>query len=379
MAVFFRHIVAAAICSACCSLGSLLKTATNRRTIDSIPFPFNELLLWLLPYVHYTIPTIMNPCCSWFSIKALTRRRPLDSAANAKNDNDDDTMLLHRRLTATDLIFYGVGCSVGAGIYSLIGIGARTAGPAISCSFALAGMACCFTSLAYAEFASRVQTAGSAYTFCYVAFGELCGWLVGWNLTLGYAVSAAVVARSWAEYMTGFISGFVPDHNNNENGNDHFVLDRFLTKVPIPFLGGGGGDNNEEEYTCCPLAMVIIALSTLVLVTGVKESARFNTVSMSESSRHIQYRPWMSCSLSPVSSSCRLVFVCSFLIFFSWHFFSDVTQSMRLVHCLVDGSWTSTSRQSHSRLSTWYYGHGTWCWIGLLLLLGLRHGVLLVA
>jgi basic amino acid/polyamine antiporter, APA family len=227
-----------------------------------------------------------HPCCSWFSIQALTRRRPLDSGGgqNKKKKNDsvgdeNDLLLLHRRLTATDLVFYGVGCSVGAGIYSLIGIGARTAGPAIAGSFCLAGMACCFTSLAYAEFASRLHnTAGSAYTFCYVAFGELCGWLVGWNLTLGYAVSAAVVARSWAEYVTGFVSGLV---GTSGNSNDGFALDRYLTKVPIPFLNSGG-DNNTEYYTCCPLAMVIIALSTLVLVTGVKESARFNTISKNE-------------------------------------------------------------------------------------------------
>jgi amino acid transporter len=230
-----------------------------------------------------------HPCCpTWLSVQALTRRRPLDSGGgkNKKKDDDDgndDTLLLHRSLTATNFIFYGVGCSVGAGIYSLIGIGARTAGPAIAGSFMLAGMACCFTSLAYAEFASRLHnTAGSAYTFCYVAFGELCGWLVGWNLTLGYAVSAAVVARSWAEYVTGFISGVVMIHMDESNsstdeGGFSFSLDRYLTKVPIPFLNTSS--NEDDYYTCCPLAMVIIALSTLVLVTGVKESARFNTIS----------------------------------------------------------------------------------------------------
>ena len=92
---------------------------------------------------------------------------------------------LKRSLNVTDLIFYGVGCSVGAGIYSLVGVGARLAGPSIALSFLLCGIACCFTSLSYAEFAARIPLAGSAYVFTYVSFGELCGWLTGWNLTLG--------------------------------------------------------------------------------------------------------------------------------------------------------------------------------------------------
>ena len=133
-----------------------------------------------------------------------------------------------------------------------MGIGANLAGPSIALSFLWCGIACCFTSLSYAEFAARVPLAGSAYTFTYVSFGELCGWLVGWNLTLGYAVSAAVVARSWAEYMVGFFQGIVDL--------------TWWTHAPI-----------GESYTCCPLAMLIIGLCTVVLITGAKESARFNT------------------------------------------------------------------------------------------------------
>ena len=84
---------------------------------------------------------------------------------------------------------------MGAGIYSLIGVGAEEAGPAISLSFLFCGLACIFTSLSYSEFAARVPIAGSAYTFVYASFGEFAAWLVGWNLTLGYGVSAAVIAR----------------------------------------------------------------------------------------------------------------------------------------------------------------------------------------
>ena len=206
-----------------------------------------------------------------YSLEALTRRRPLtprqsfvssdeqEQTANTKNDEAK----LKRSLKLLDIIFYGVGCSVGAGIYSLVGIGAMLAGPAITISFAICGVACCFTSLAYAEFAARVPLAGSAYTFTYVTFGELCGWLVGWNLTLGYGVSASVVARSWAEYLMGSIQA-LPFAK-------HLDLS-WLTKFPVS-LGASG-----IIIQCCPLAMLIVLICTLVLIAGVKESTRFNTV-----------------------------------------------------------------------------------------------------
>jgi amino acid transporter len=181
--------------------------------------------------------------------------------------NKGASVSLKRTLGVTDLIFYGIGCSVGAGIYSLVGIGAKTAGPAISLSFALCGIACCFTSLGYAEFAARVPLAGSAYTFTYVSFGELAGWLVGWNLTLGYAVSAAAVSRSWAVYVAEFFHAWVQGQNATAD-----KLLQWFAKAPFPtFLG-------DEDYECCPLAALVILLCTSVLVTGAKESSRFNTV-----------------------------------------------------------------------------------------------------
>ncbi|KAI2514373.1 amino acid/polyamine antiporter [Fragilaria crotonensis] len=200
---------------------------------------------------------------SSYSISAITRRRPLTPSNSYINNTvavasatvsgsgvRDNLSLqqnqpqqqerentpqhnnkLHRHLTLTDIIFYGVGCSVGAGIYSLVGL--------------------------------------VAYTFTYVSFGELCAWLVGWNLTLGYAVSAAVVARSWADYVMGFVQGFLVDSDDNTNYNNNSST-QWLTKLRIPMVFG-------DDYTCCPLSMVIIGFCTLVLVTGVKESSRFQT------------------------------------------------------------------------------------------------------
>jgi len=210
---------------------------------------------------------------SSYSVSALTRRRPLTPTSSYHKNKDetsnqrqtDASQNLKRTLSLSDIIFYGVGCSVGAGIYSLVGIGANLAGPSIALSFLLCGLACCFTSLSYAEFAARVPLAGSAYTFTYVSFGELCGWLVGWNLTLGYAISAAVVARSWSEYVVGFLDG-MPVFQNE----DARLYISWLTKWPIAIFG--------PDYTCCPLSIVIIGICTLILVTGIKESTRFNIV-----------------------------------------------------------------------------------------------------
>jgi len=221
---------------------------------------------------------------------AFARRRPIPamaeeeeftsstSVALMKDEKSSTTIktkaTLKRSLDLKDLILYGIGCSVGAGIYSLVGIGAQIAGPAISLSFLFCGVACMFTSLCYADFAARIPLSGSAYTFTYVAFGELCGWIVGWNLTLGYAISAAAVAKSWAVYVASFLSSLLEKYNSLNNAttstaNTSSTL-AWLTRTPLPFLA--------DDYTCCPLSMVIIALCTLVLVTGVKESSQFNNI-----------------------------------------------------------------------------------------------------
>lgn len=224
---------------------------------------------------------------SSYSVQALTRRRPLtpvasrssygsllsstrsrDEGSPSNSAASSPNPALKRSLGLVDVIFYGVGCSVGAGIYSLVGIGADLAGPSIALSFLLCGTACCFTSLAYAEFAARVPLAGSAYTFTYVSFGELSAWLVGWNLTLGYAISSAVVAQSWAQYVAGFVQGF---WSSSSSSVEYYLT--LWTKLPLslPWLG------LDDGYTCCPLSVVIIGLCTVILVTGVKESTRFNT------------------------------------------------------------------------------------------------------
>jgi len=182
---------------------------------------------------------------------AMLRRKPLEPPAESE---------LQRSLTAVDLILYGVGCSVGAGIYALIGIGANLAGPAITLSFLACGIACIFTSLAYAEFAARIPISGSAFVYAYCTFGEFIGWLIGWNLTLGYGFTASVTARSWAEYLAALMIGIVEKWQGNTTAL------HYLTKMPIPFT----------DTTCAPLSLVVVALCTFILMAGAKDSSRFN-------------------------------------------------------------------------------------------------------
>jgi APA family basic amino acid/polyamine antiporter len=184
----------------------------------------------------------------------MFRRKPLEPPEESQ---------LKRTLTAFDLVLYGVGSSVGAGIYCLVGIGAELAGPAITLSFLCCGIACIFTSLAYAEFAARIPVTGSAYVYAYTTFGEFWGWLVGWNLTLGYGFAASVVARSWAEYVsTSLVS--VAQRIGSRAMEDALV---YLTKFPV-----------YGDYTCSPLSIVIVGISTVILVSGAKESSTFNNV-----------------------------------------------------------------------------------------------------
>lgn len=109
---------------------------------------------------------------------------------------------LKRCLGAFDLTFLGIGAIIGTGIFVLTGIAAANqSGPAVVLSFILAGIACTFAALAYAELASSVGGSGSAYGYSYAAFGEVIAWIIGWDLILEYAVSVAAVANGWSGYF----------------------------------------------------------------------------------------------------------------------------------------------------------------------------------
>ena len=134
-------------------------------------------------------------------MKSIFRTKSIESImAGAKKSS------LKKTLGAFDLILFGIGCTIGTGIFVLTGIAAaKYAGPAISISFVLAGLACMFAALAYTELASMVPASGSAYTYSYAVLGEIVAWIVAWGLILEYSVAASTVSAGWSGYFVGIL------------------------------------------------------------------------------------------------------------------------------------------------------------------------------
>jgi basic amino acid/polyamine antiporter, APA family len=167
-------------------------------------------------------------------------------------DTDEPDSKLRKDLTTWDLIVFGVAVVVGAGIFTLAASTAGdVAGPSVSLAFVLAAVACALAALCYAEFASTLPVAGSAYTFSYATFGEFIAWIIGWDLVLEFAVAAAVVAKGWSQYLATVFSQFGAD-------------------VPTTLdLGPFGVDWG---------ALLLIAVLTVLLVLGTKLSSRVSLV-----------------------------------------------------------------------------------------------------
>ena len=142
---------------------------------------------------------------------SLFRKKSLDKIVKDAEDGLSDghgSSSLHKVLTVRDLTFMGIAAVVGAGIFSTIGTAAFNGGPGISLLFVITAVTCGFSALCYAEFASRIPIAGSAYTYAYVSFGELIAWIIGWALILEYAIGNIVVAISWSGYFNNLLMGF---------------------------------------------------------------------------------------------------------------------------------------------------------------------------
>jgi APA family basic amino acid/polyamine antiporter len=186
---------------------------------------------------------------------------------------------LRRILGPVQLTALGVGAIIGTGIFILTGVAAHDrTGPALMLSFVLAGLACVFAALCYAEFASMVPVAGSAYTYAYATLGELFAWIIGWDLILEYAVGSATVAHGWSAHFQEFIPIF------------HEGVSWIPAKIPLIFhsapvnycvsVGTGcphTGFVATGSYFDLP-AVLITFILTVVLVKGIKESASFNAV-----------------------------------------------------------------------------------------------------
>ena len=171
---------------------------------------------------------------------------------------------LRRILGPVQLSSLGIGAIIGTGIFVLTGVAAHDkTGPALMLSFVVSGLACIFAALCYAEFASMVPVAGSAYTYAYATLGELFAWIVGWDLVLEYAVASAAVAHGWSHYFQDFI-GIFGIHLPFALANTPFDLD--------PAIGTYGPTGRIIDFP----ALVITAIVTAILVKGIRESASFN-------------------------------------------------------------------------------------------------------
>ncbi|MBC7949728.1 MAG: amino acid permease [Chitinophagaceae bacterium] len=184
---------------------------------------------------------------------SLFVRKPMNVLLNEAQETGSHT--LKRTLGAGGLVALGIGAIIGAGLFSITGMAAANhAGPAITISFIVAGFGCLFAGLCYAEFASMIPVAGSAYTYSYATMGEFIAWIIGWDLVLEYAVGAATVGISWSRYLVKFLEGF-----------DVF-LPHALTLGPWD-----GGIINLP-------AVFIIVLMSLLLIKGTSESAVVNGI-----------------------------------------------------------------------------------------------------
>lgn len=171
---------------------------------------------------------------------------------------------LRRILGPVTLSSLGVGAIIGTGIFVLTGVAAHDkTGPALILSFVVAGVACVFAALCYAEFASMVPIAGSAYTYAYATLGELFAWIIGWDLVLEYAVGSATVAHGWSHYFQDFLGIF------------NFHIPWVLQNAPFDFNPVTGQLATTGKLIDFP-AIIITIIITAILVKGIKESARFN-------------------------------------------------------------------------------------------------------
>ncbi|HEV7786693.1 MAG TPA: amino acid permease [Thermoanaerobaculia bacterium] len=172
---------------------------------------------------------------------------------------------LRRVLGPVQLTSLGVGAVIGAGIFVSTGAVARqTAGPALTLSYVVAGLVCVFAALCYAEFASMVPVAGSAYTYAYATLGELLAWIIGWDLVLEYAVSSATVANGWSGYFQSVLDVF------------GWKLPRVLAGPIVNYDPQLGRLIATGSIINLP-ALLIVVLITGILVVGIQESASFNT------------------------------------------------------------------------------------------------------
>src|SRR5919199_5063431 len=213
-------------------------------------------------------------------LRDLFRRKPTDALVA---DADDSEHRLKKALGPIDVTALGIGAIIGAGIFATIGTAAAGdatrpgAGPGLMLSFMITAVVCGFTALCYAEFASMVPISGSAYTYSYSTLGELVAWIIGWDLIIEYAVGNIAVAISWANYFRTLMSNLGVDIPA-WLATDYRTAMKLAADNPAGFAERFGSAPHLFGYPVIfnLLAFGIVALITVVLVWGIKESAEFN-------------------------------------------------------------------------------------------------------
>jgi len=193
---------------------------------------------------------------------SLLAKKPLATIMAEAADTGEHS--LRRSLGPINLITLGIGAIIGTGIFTLTGVAAaQFAGPSIVLSFVVAGFGCIFAGLCYAEFASMIPIAGSAYTYGYATMGEIVAWIIGWALVLEYAFGAATVAVGWSGYVKSLVGFFGAQLPFNPTPSVHFALLGLSLTAQVDVF-----------------ALVAIIVVTTILVVGVKESANFNSAAV---------------------------------------------------------------------------------------------------
>lgn len=230
-------------------------------------------------------------------LKDLFRKKTVAGILREVKENENSAAHggLKKTLRLKDLISFGIAAIIGAGIFSTIGKASASGGPAVVYLFIFTAIACSFTAFAYAEFASMVPVSGSAYTYSYVAFGEVIAWIIGWALIMEYAVSNIVVAISWSAYFTSFLDGMnihIPrwmtmDYLSAFNGyNDALKLmhggksfANLTSNLQDAYQAWSMGPKIAGFHIIADIpALVIVILITRLVYVGIRESKNASNI-----------------------------------------------------------------------------------------------------
>ncbi len=227
--------------------------------------------------------------------KQLFRKKPIDQILSDSELEHQGQPSLARNLSLKDLTAFAIAAIIGAGIFGTIGNASSNGGPAVSLLFVFTAIACSFSAMCYAEFASKIPISGSAYTYAYASMGELIAWIIGWDLLMEYSVGNIAVAISWSDYFTSFLKGF-NFHIPFYLCTDYFGASRGFTEA-AGMLASGSSLENLPQYlreaylawTQAPKisgirliadipAFLIVVLITVLVYVGIKESKRTNNI-----------------------------------------------------------------------------------------------------